>query len=390
MSQEIPLITGLDHVQVAMPRGEEARARAFYGRLLDLAELPKPASLAGRGGVWFACGQQMLHLGIEDDFHPQRKGHPAFCVADLAALRSRLTAAGNTVIPDDALPGYERFYAADPFGNRLEFLTPVVAEGVDDAAAAEIKDRVREQFGRTAQAYVESESHARGLDLQRLVELAAPRSSDRALDLSTGGGHAALAIAPHVARVTASDLTPRMLAAARELFRARGVENVDFVVADAERLPFLDATFELVTVRIAPHHYADPQAAMREVARVLAPGGRFILIDNIAPEDPLLDRLINEWERRRDTSHVRDYTVAEWRSMLAAARLTITAVETSSKLHDYADWVARMQMPEAEAAALEADILAAPVAAREHFQFVERDGRLLKWSADYAILRAEK
>jgi ubiquinone/menaquinone biosynthesis C-methylase UbiE len=375
-----------------MPRGEEEHAHAFYGGIVGLTEVEKPTSLAARGGVWFACGTQTLHLGVEEPFAPQRKAHPALLVRDLAALRSRLEAAGVPVLADEALPGYERFYTSDPFGNRLEFLRPIAPDAQVGSmrGAADVKERVREQFGRSATAYVESQTHAAGSDLARLVELAEPRPTDLALDISTGGGHVALALARHVGQLVASDLTPRMLAAARGLLRERGVTNAEFVVADAEQLPFLDETFDLVTVRIAPHHYADAGAAMREVARVLVPGGRFILIDNIAPEDPLLDRLVNEWDQRRDPSHVREYTVTAWRAMLAEAGLLVTHQETASKPHDFAEWAARMRMPAEEAASLERDILAAPAAAHQHFQLVERDGRLLSWSADYLLLRAER
>lgn len=395
-------VSGLDHVQVAMPRGEEERARAFYGSVLGMVELPKPPMLAQRGGVWFACGGQMLHLGVEDAFTPQRKAHPALLVRDLAALRARLTVAGYEVFDDEALPGYERYYTADPFGNRLEFLWPVAVSlaapgttrgtdaGADAEAGEAIKARVRATFGENAAAYVASTSHATGDDLRRLVELAAPIPADRALDLSTGGGHAALALAPRVGRLTATDLTPRMLALAREHLRGRGIVNVDFVVADAEQLPFLDASFTLASVRIAPHHYANPQRAMDEVARVLAPGGRFVLIDNIAPENALLDRLGNDWERRRDPSHVRNYTLRDWQRMLAAAGLRITTLETGRKSHDYADWVARTRMDAAAAAAMAAEMLAAPTAARDYFALVEQEGRLVSWSGEYFILRAER
>jgi ubiquinone/menaquinone biosynthesis C-methylase UbiE/catechol 2,3-dioxygenase-like lactoylglutathione lyase family enzyme len=385
------LIVGLDHVQLAMPPGQEASARAFYGGLLGLPELPKPAALAGRGGTWFACGTQMLHLGVQDDFTPQRKAHPALLVRDLAPVRARLEQAGYPVVPDEALPGYERFYAADPFGNRLEFLRPLSPAGaVDEAPGGEIKDRVRQTFGRNAEAYVASVGHAAGDDLRRLVELADPRATDRALDLSTGGGHTALALAPHVAHMTASDLTPRMLAAARQNLRTRDIADCEFVVADAERLPFLDQSFDLVTVRIAPHHYADPQQAMREVARVLIPGGRFILVDNVAPDDPLLDRMVNQWERERDPSHVRAYTAFEWRGMLSASGLRISALEMGHKTHDFADWVARTQIPDAAAHALEQKMLSAPEPAHTHFAIVERLGRLVSWSSDFVILRAER
>jgi catechol 2,3-dioxygenase-like lactoylglutathione lyase family enzyme len=115
-------IVGLDHIQLAMPAGGEAEARRFYGGLLGLAELPKPEQLAGRGGCWFAGPGLQLHLGVEREFAPARKAHPALLVADLAAARQALEAAGIATQPDDTVPGVRRFYAADPFGNRIEFI----------------------------------------------------------------------------------------------------------------------------------------------------------------------------------------------------------------------------------------------------------------------------
>jgi catechol 2,3-dioxygenase-like lactoylglutathione lyase family enzyme len=112
----------LDHVQLAMPEGGEPAARAFYGGLLGLAEVAKPPRLAARGGVWFEAGPVRVHLGVEAGFRPARKAHPAFRVADLEALRRRLTTGGIAVQDDDAIPGERRFHVADPFGNRLEFL----------------------------------------------------------------------------------------------------------------------------------------------------------------------------------------------------------------------------------------------------------------------------
>jgi catechol 2,3-dioxygenase-like lactoylglutathione lyase family enzyme len=115
-------ITGLDHVQLAMPAGGEAQARAFYGGLLGMRELEKPEQLAARGGCWFEAPGAQLHLGVEAGFTPARKAHPALRVDDLEALREALTSAGAPVTPDDTLPNVRRFYAADPFGNRIEFI----------------------------------------------------------------------------------------------------------------------------------------------------------------------------------------------------------------------------------------------------------------------------
>jgi catechol 2,3-dioxygenase-like lactoylglutathione lyase family enzyme len=114
-------ITGIDHVQVAAPVGCEQAARAFYGALLGLEELPKPEALRARGGCWFGAGGQELHVGVEDPFSPSLKAHPGFVTADLDGLRARLNGVGIETKDDDAIPGTRRFYAADPFGNRLEF-----------------------------------------------------------------------------------------------------------------------------------------------------------------------------------------------------------------------------------------------------------------------------
>lgn len=117
-------IHGIAHVQVAITPGGEEAARAFYGGLLGLAEVPKPPSLADRGGCWFACGPQEIHCGVEDEVAPSKR-HPALLTDELEALKARLEAAGVRTAVDRELPGYRRFYAYDPFGNRLELLQPV-------------------------------------------------------------------------------------------------------------------------------------------------------------------------------------------------------------------------------------------------------------------------
>ena len=112
----------LDHIQLAMPRGGEPDARRFFADLLGMSEEEKPEALRARGGCWFRSGTCVVHLGVDPDFAPQRKAHPAFVRADLHALAERLSAAGYPVSWDDAADGRVRFYSADPFGNRIEFL----------------------------------------------------------------------------------------------------------------------------------------------------------------------------------------------------------------------------------------------------------------------------
>jgi len=115
-------IVGLDHLQLDMPTGGEGEARRFYRELLGLREVPKPETLASRGGCWFALGKVVLHLGVERDFRPAKRAHPAFRVADLGACRRALEAAGVPIVEDANVPHVRRFYSSDPFGNRLEFL----------------------------------------------------------------------------------------------------------------------------------------------------------------------------------------------------------------------------------------------------------------------------
>ena len=121
------MIIGIDHIQLAMPAGQETLARAFYVGVLGLTEVPKPQVLAQRGGVWFESGSAKVHLGVEADFRPARKAHPGFLVSDLREVIARCEAAGIAIISDEPLAGYERIHIHDPFGNRIELLQ-VIAE----------------------------------------------------------------------------------------------------------------------------------------------------------------------------------------------------------------------------------------------------------------------
>jgi len=120
-------VVGLDHVQVAMPKHQEATARGFYGALLGLEELPKPQDAAARGGVWFKCGDLQLHLGVEEPFAPARKAHPALRIRGYELLLDKLSANGVAVSSDRTQPGVERAFVHDPFGNRIELINSEAA-----------------------------------------------------------------------------------------------------------------------------------------------------------------------------------------------------------------------------------------------------------------------
>jgi catechol 2,3-dioxygenase-like lactoylglutathione lyase family enzyme len=132
-------VTRIDHIQIAAPEGCESAARDFYGALLGMREIEKPPLLRARGGCWFECGDRQLHIGVERNFAPAKKAHPAFVVLDLDELHRALAARGIAVIDDETIPGTRRFYAEDPWGNRLEFVESRIA---GERPAAESKEQI--------------------------------------------------------------------------------------------------------------------------------------------------------------------------------------------------------------------------------------------------------
>lgn len=254
-----------------------------------------------------------------------------------------------------------------------------------------LKAAVQAQFAASAEAYVTSTVHANKPDLQRMVALAELRGDERVLDIATGGGHTALAFAPHVREVVATDLTPAMLAAAErfiteQLTAADRALNVRFERADAEALPFDDASFDVVTCRVAPHHFSDVALFVREVARVLRPGGVFALDDTIAPADPALDQFINTVEKLRDPTHVRDYTVSEWQSFCADAGLRVSSSETFTKTLPFEDWCVRARVTPDTQTELTRLLLAATPAAQQAFAIVADGAQVTQFALHSALI----
>ena len=218
------------------------------------------------------------------------------------------------------------------------------------------KSLVQQQFGANAANYLTSTVHAKGASLARLVELVLPGKDWVALDVATGAGHTAAAFAPHVARVVASDLTPEMLVQVKKLAAEKGFSNMETAIADAEALPFPDAGFDLVTCRIAPHHFPNIAMFLSESHRVLKPGGIFALVDNVSPDPEttpgftkaeLRDAAIayNAFEKIRDPSHGRALATAEWLELIAETGFTLRHREHAPKAMDFASWVKTMNVP---------------------------------------------
>jgi len=229
----------------------------------------------------------------------------------------------------------------------------------------EVKAQAQERFGQFAQGYVESKGHASGDDLERLVELAQPQSDWVMLDVATGGGHTALKFAPLVKKVVALDLTPQMLEAAEKFITSKGVTNVEYKEGDAEQLPFEDSMFDLVTSRIAPHHFPDCWRFVQEATRVLKPGGMLIVEDNTVPDDERAARYVDAFERLRDPSHHRMYAGYEWQGMFLDAGLKVEPPELVHKHGaNVVEWARRQGQGTDVIERLQVMLMQAPEAAR--------------------------
>ena len=202
------------------------------------------------------------------------------------------------------------------------------------------KKLVQEQFGVNAREYITSRPHAKGASLQRLVELVEPQPHWQALDIATAAGHTAFAFAPLVAHVRATDITAQMLTVAREQAAARSIANLTVEHADADSLPYEDSRFDLLTCRIAPHHFPDIGAFLRESVRVLRAGGILAVVDNVVPQGVAGD-FVNAFEKLRDPSHARCLTLEQWQVDYAKAGLELTQHELLEKQMVFEDWAAR-------------------------------------------------
>jgi ubiquinone/menaquinone biosynthesis C-methylase UbiE len=236
--------------------------------------------------------------------------------------------------------------------------------------------QVLQQFDPQARAYLTSAVHAVGPDLNHARELVAralPTAKAVILDAGCGAGHLCFALASHAARIIAVDPAPSMLTTVASAAREKGFSNIETCEARVDALPFADATFCVVASRYSAHHWHDVPAALTELRRVVKPGGWLLMLDIVGGATPLIDTHLQAVELLRDPSHVRDYTAAQWREMIAAAGFTLLEEQSWPVRLEFASWVQRMRTPPESVTAIRALQRGAPQEVREAL-VVEEDG----------------
>ena len=246
---------------------------------------------------------------------------------------------------------------------------------------------VRDSFASVASNYSSSTFHTSSERLREVLDLARPKRGDLVLDVATGTGNTAFALAPHVRRVIGLDLTKEMLDEARRVAAKKSIVNVDWVIGDAARLPFADETFDLYTVRAAPHHFQDVDAFLSEAFRVLKPDRDAAFVD-CAPPVPARD-VLHEVEVRRDPSHVLSLTVDEWVERLERARFEVEIASARELDWDYNEWMRNQAVGPALAGELAGIIERSQGEARTQLHPERRDGKL--WHAYWhCLIRAHR
>ncbi|WP_145130168.1 class I SAM-dependent methyltransferase [Pseudomonas sp. URMO17WK12:I11] len=247
-------------------------------------------------------------------------------------------------------------------------------------------DVVQRQFGDQAGAYLSSAVHAQGTEFALLQAELQGQSDARVLDLGCGAGHVSFQVAPLVAQVVAYDLSQSMLDVVANAAADRALTNIVTERGAAESLPFAEASFDYVFSRYSAHHWSDLGLALREVRRVLKPGGMAAFIDVMSPGSPLLDTYLQAVEVLRDTSHVRNYSAAQWQRQVSEAGLRVRSHARQSLRLEFGSWVERMRTPEPMRLAIRELQQAMGEEVRQYYQ-IEADG---SFSTDVLVLWAER
>ncbi len=232
-----------------------------------------------------------------------------------------------------------------------------------------VKDKVKKQYADRGQAYAASTIHADSASLSHLVASVDPRPDWRVLDIATGSGHTALAFTPHVHRVVATDLTWGMVQTAAAIAGERNLDHFYATTADAEALPFVAHSFHLVTCRLAPHHFPRPDRFVDEAARMLVPGGKLAVVDNVVPggrnkDDQATGRYVNAFEKLRDPSHSRCLSTTEWHELFYQSGFTLVHEEIARKRLEFGPYVQRMKVSPLNRVRLQAMLVQAPAGVR--------------------------
>lgn len=246
------------------------------------------------------------------------------------------------------------------------------------------KQVVDKQFGEQASAYLSSAVHAQGDEFKLLQEAVSGQPHANVLDLGCGAGHVSFYVAPYVNKVIAYDLSVSMLDVVAKASEEKQLHNIETMQGVAESLPFADNSFDFVLSRYSAHHWQDLGVALREVRRVLKPSGVAAFIDVVSPEQPLLDTYLQTVEVLRDTSHVRDYSVAEWMKQLGEAKLIVTKHHKQKLRLEFNSWVTRMRTPEVYQRAILALQQAMAQEVRDYFE-VDQQG---SFSTDVMVVWA--
>jgi len=256
---------------------------------------------------------------------------------------------------------------------------------------SKFKNRIREQFSKTASAFVEATHFSEGEDLEEAARLLKPSHDDNMLDVACGGGHMALFFAPLVRQVVASDLTMQMLKKAQEHVAEKGrVDNVVFREADAEDLPFPAGSFTLLTCRIASHHFQDVPQALREFHRVLRRGGRMVIIDTLMPADPEIAEFFQTMETMRNPTHLKAFNEDEWRKMIQDSELILHETLIISKSHDFQEWVKTAGLNREKIQELNKFFIDAPQKIHDYFKIESFAGEVESYTDKKLIIYATR